>query len=126
MTEQTGQNQPPDWYTNPPAWLREPPARRGRDRDDDHDDDRGYRSRGGRNDELEQAIAGMPEKVVSALKEAIQGATQQREAAGQQQQAPPPQQQQSSNEGSSGSSSGGDSTPRQQLTFADKWFGTTG
>jgi hypothetical protein len=122
MTEQTGQNQPPDWYTNPPAWLREPPPARRRERDHDDDDDRGYRSRGGRNDELEQAIRGMPEAVVSALKEAIQGATQQREAASQQQQAPPPQQQQTSNE----SSSGNDSTPRQQLTFADKWFGTTG
>lgn len=122
MTEQTGQTQPPDWYTNPPAWLREPPARRGRDRDHDDDDDRGYRSRSGRNDELEQAIRGMPEAVVSALKEAIQGATQQREAAGQQQQPPAQQQQPPAQESSSGS----DATPRQQLTFADKWFGNTG
>jgi hypothetical protein len=124
MTEQTG-SQPPDWYRNPPDWLREPPARRDRYRDDD--DDRDYRS-GRRSREsdtirdLEQRIAGMPEAVVNALKEAIQGATQQRQS--EQQQRPPEQQQQqnSSSENSNKDGSGGDDKPGEQLTWGEKFL----
>ena len=116
MTEQTGSTQPPEWYTNPPTWLQQPPARR-RDRDDDRDD---YRDRDrGRNDvrDLETAIRGMPEAVVSALKEAIQGATQQRQVADNStgQQKPPEQQ-------GNGEQQRSDDAPREQLSFADKWF----
>jgi len=136
MTEQTGST-PPDWYTNPPEWLRNPPSRRDRDpgdsygdrdrdrrdyRDRDRDRDRGYDVR-----DLETAIRGMPEAVVSALKEAIQGATQQRQSteqnSGQQEQNSGQQNSgQQNSTGSNGAQGGADDQPGKQLTFADKWF----
>jgi len=121
MTEQTG-SQPPDWYRNPPDWLREPPARRGRYRDDD--DDRDYRDRRRDRDsdglrDLEQRIAGMPEAEVNALKEAIQGATQQRQS--EQQQSSPPEQKQTAESGNK-DGSGGDDKPGEQLTWGEKFL----
>lgn len=120
MTEQTGSSQPPDWYTKPPAWLTDPPQRRDRYRDDDRDDYRDRRSsrRDRDDDDLVTAIRAMPEQVVSALREAIQGATQsqQQNSGQQQQQQEPPKQQENNGGGSS------DDKPREQLTFADKWF----
>ena len=129
MTEQTGANQPPDWYRNPPEWLREPPARRGRNRDYDDDQEDSYRDRGYRRRDrdydtmrdLEQKISGMPEAVVNALKEAIQGATQQRQSSEQQQQQKPPEQQQSSSSDGKGDS-GGDDKPGEQLTWGEKFL----
>ena len=58
----------------------------------------------------------MPEQVVNALREAIQGAQAQQQSAqeNQQQQQKPPEQKAENN--------GGDSTPKEKLTFADKWF----
>jgi hypothetical protein len=125
MTEQTGATNPPDWYTTPPAWLQQPPARRERDERERGD----YRSGAdeSRIRDLEQKVAGMPEAVVSALKEAIQGATQSQQSAQQQagqqqagQQQPPASDQQGAGNGQGGDD--GDSTPRGQLSFADKWF----
>ena len=120
MTEQTGSSQPPDWYNKPPAWLTDPPPRsRDRYRDDRDDDYRGRSWRRDRDDEdLVTAIRAMPEQVVSALKEAIQGAQQSQQSqqnSGQQEQSKqdPPKQQ---------DSDGGDDKPREQLSFADRWF----
>lgn len=119
MTEQTGQTSPPEWYTKPPAWLTDPPARR----DPYPPDDRG---RGGSSNdqELITAIRAMPEQVVSALREAIQGA--------QQQQRPPDPPQQQTGQQQQGTAAGsstsgppqqqGEETPREKLTFADRWF----
>lgn len=120
MTEQTGQNGPPEWYTKPPEWLsamrqtNTPPPPSG-----------GY-SAGRQDAELLTAIRAMPENVVNALKEAIQGANAaagqgsapqqhaQQNAAGAQQAAaqPPADQQQQQQE----------NKPAAQRTFADKWF----
>jgi hypothetical protein len=128
MTEQTGSTTPPDWYTTPPAWLQQPPARRDRDdRDRDYGRDRDSRGDDARIRELETRIAGMPEAVVNALKEAIQGATQSQQSAQQQtgqqqtgQQGEAASGQQNASNGQSGGE--GDATPRGQLSFAEKWF----
>lgn len=117
MSESTGSSQPPEWYTKPPAWLTDPPARRDRYRDDDRDDyrDRG-RSRRDRDDEdLVTAIRAMPEQVVSALREAIQGAqqSQQQNSGQQQQQDPPRQQQETAKE---------DDKPAEQLTWGERFL----
>jgi hypothetical protein len=121
MTEQTGSTQPPEWYTKPPQWLADlqqsPPGRRDRYRDDD---DRDYRGRGGSSAdvrELETAIRAMPEQVVSALREAIQGATQGREQntggqqqnAGQQGTGQQPEQKQ-------------EETPKERLTWGERFL----
>jgi hypothetical protein len=117
MTEQTGQNGPPEWYTKPPEWLSAmrqpttPPASGG-----------GY-SAGRQDAELLTAVRAMPETVVNALREAIQGANStaqqasaQNPPAAQQQQAPPAQppadQQQQQQE----------TKPTGQKSFADRWF----
>jgi hypothetical protein len=117
MTEQTGQNGPPEWYTKPPEWLSAlrpsstpPPSGAG------------Y-SAGRQDAELLNAVRAMPENVVNALKEAIQGAQQQgggqgapqqhaqQNAAGAQQAAQPPAEQQQQ-----------ETKPAGARTFADKWF----
>ena len=115
MTEPTGQNAPPEWYTKPPEWLSSlrpntPPPSGG-----------GY-SAGRQDAELLNAVRAMPENVVNALKEAIQGAqaqsgqsapqqhAQQNTAGAQQaaQQNPPTEQQ--------------ETKPAGNKTFADRWF----
>jgi hypothetical protein len=125
MTESTGSAQPPEWYTKPPAWLTDPPARQGRYRDDDdRDNDRGRYRRGSRDDDdLATAIRAMPEQVVSALREAIQGAqqSQQQNNGGQ-----------ASNSGQQEQNSGGqqqqsdppkdDDKPREQLSWGERWM----
>jgi hypothetical protein len=122
MTEQTGQQAgqsgPPDWWTKPPEWLTNrpaasaPPAGRPASYD------------AGRQDqELLTAIRAMPEQVVGALKEAIQGAnaaaSQQppaQQPPAQQQAAPPAQQQQDNG------AQQPDKPPASQMSFADRWF----
>lgn len=116
MSESTGSSQPPEWYTKPPAWLTDPPPRRDRYRDDDRDDyrDRG-RSRRDRDDEdLVTAIRAMPEQVVSALREAIQGAQQSQQNSGQQQQQQqePPKQEPPKE----------DDKPAEQLTWGERFL----
>lgn len=119
MSESTGSPQPPEWYTKPPAWLTDPPQqRRGRDirYGADDDDDRGYRRpRRDRDDEdLVTAIRAMPEQVVSALREAIQGAqqSQQQNNSGQQQQQQDPPKE----------STKEDDKPAEQLTWGERFL----
>lgn len=106
---QTGQQQQstplaePEWYRTPPAWLRNPPPAATPPA-----------ATGGNSGDLVTAINAMPERVVNALTDAINGA-QQRAAAsgqqqggqqgGQQQQQPPPAQSQQQEQQPSGAPS---------------------
>jgi hypothetical protein len=113
MTEQTGQNGPPEWYTKPPEWLSAirqpstPPPSGG-----------GY-SAGRQDAELLTAVRAMPETVVNALREAIQGANA---TASQQQQAPPAQQQQAPPAQPPAEQQQQETKPTGHKSFADRWF----
>lgn len=126
MSDTPGMNNPPDWYTKPPQWLTDGPPRRGRYRDDDDDD---YRPRRRDRDrdydnmrDLEQRIAGMPEAVVNALKEAIQGATQERQAAQNSGTPQPPEQKQETSNSSTDNGKGGDDKPAEQLSWGERFL----
>lgn len=119
MTEQTGQTGPPEWYTKPPEWLsslqqRQSPPASG-----------GSYSAGRQDAELLNAVRAMPENVVNALKEAIQGASQQQGA-----QSAPQQHAQQNAAGAqqaaqsppSGEQQQQESKPAAARTFADRWF----
>jgi len=112
MTESTGTNTPPEWYTKPPAWMTQPPASQQQTTPPPA-------APPSNNSDLITAVNAMPERVVNALREAIQAAqsqgqnTQQQSGQGQ--------------ENNQNDNSGGKEGVEQQqqpgpLTFGEKWF----
>lgn len=114
MSQDAGQGQqqpqpqplePPEWLKNPPSWWNQRPQPQQPQ----------YAPPRDPNADLITAVNGMPERVVNALREAIQGAQQQPQQQSQQPQQP---QQQASNNGET------QPAPRKQ-SFAEWWFSET-
>lgn len=127
MTDPTGSTTPPEWYTTPPAWLSNPPTHQA-----PYSPPNQGQSHGSNDQDLITAIRAMPEQVVSALREAIQGAQQARPPEGSTgapagQAAASTSAADSSATGSPPTATGtgtgsGEEAPKTQLTFADRWF----
>jgi hypothetical protein len=131
MTDSTGSTTPPEWYTNPPAWLSNPPAHQA-----PYSPPNQGQSHGTNDQDLITAIRAMPEQVVSALREAIQGAQQARPPegstgapAGQAASSTPAADSSTGGSTQTGTGTGtgtatgaGEEAPKTQLTFADRWF----
>lgn len=114
MTEQTGQqgppqSEPPEWYKNPPPWWNSAPQQRAQPPP--------WQGQGQpqspSNYDILTAIQGAPEKIVNAIREATKQV-----APPPQQAAPPPPQQTNNNQQNN-------DTPPRPLTFAEKWYGLT-
>jgi hypothetical protein len=115
MTEQTGTNAPPEWYTKPPEWLTRPPQQTAPPPQQQQPPPQQH----GNNNDLITAVNALPERVVNALRDAIQSAQAQSQNA---------QQQTGQNQqGNSNQENNKDSGTEQQqqpgpLTFGERWF----
>jgi len=114
MTEQTGQTgagAPPEWYTKPPAWMTTPPTQQQPPPQ--------HSSGSTGNNDLINAVNALPERVVNALRDAIQSAQQQSQTS--------QQQSGQGQENNQNDNSGGKEGVEQQqqpgpLSFGEKWF----
>jgi hypothetical protein len=126
MTESTGSTTPPEWYTNPPAWLTSPPAHQ-QAAPPAHQAPYSTGQHGSNDQDLITAIRAMPEQVVSALREAIQGAQQAQPSttgapAAQGASSTPAATQTGTGTGTGTGAATGEEPPKEQVTFADRWF----
>lgn len=117
MTEQTGttggQPPPPDWYSKPPEWLTRPPQQSAPPPSQGH-------AQGPDLSGLQQAIEGMPERIVNALRDAVQAAQQQ--AGNQQNQTGQGQQEQQNKSGNNEQGVQQEEQRPGPLTFGERWF----
>jgi hypothetical protein len=103
-TPPNNSSEPPSWYTTPPAWLNNAPQ-------GNISPPPGVQ----RNSDLMNAIGGMPDRVVDAIREAFpQQAPSTQPAAA----TPPP----AENAAPAGTPAA-ESTPGKSNNFADWWFG---